>query len=276
MPFSKKQEARDVPLLGGEAPAGAGRGDDVELAEAGSFTLTTRDMFTNELTVQVTPEMKIFEVKELLRKKKDESMDYVDGLRLLYNTQPLDDESTVGSNGLSPSDVVSLANQNMKVGRKARRERAERAAAEAAREAQARQEAVEAARARAAERSLELEKAAEGEELEKAIARAREELERLEAAAEAAAATEKASKKELRKQEVQDNDAFRCLYLGDSNLANAWYGFLGLLVVANYFADKPVPWVPFLFILLIWHMMVSFAVRVVKCVCCDGCEWKGV
>jgi len=72
--------------------ADEGPGSDIEQPDAGTFPLTLRDMFTNTHVVKVTPETRIFEVKELLRAEKDESMDFLDTLVLLHNREPLDDE----------------------------------------------------------------------------------------------------------------------------------------------------------------------------------------
>ena len=87
----------DASLLGAARDAPAGMG----MAEGGPFPLTLRDVFTNTHVVQVTPETKIWEVKELLRAAKREPVEYADSLVLLYNQRPLDDDSTVGSHGLS-------------------------------------------------------------------------------------------------------------------------------------------------------------------------------
>ena len=69
----------------------------------------------------------MFEVKELLRAAKSESIDYVDGLVLLYSGQPLGDETTVGSHMLSRETTVMMSNQDVAKGRAARMERGERA-----------------------------------------------------------------------------------------------------------------------------------------------------
>ena len=53
-------------LLGAAAPPPGG----MELAEMGPFPLTLKDIFTNTHTVRVSPETKVFEVKELLRAAK--------------------------------------------------------------------------------------------------------------------------------------------------------------------------------------------------------------
>ena len=110
----------DIPLIGIAVPA----------AEVGPFPLTLKDMFTNTHAVQVTPETKVFEVKELLRAAKGESVEYVDAMALLYNRQPLDDDSTVGSHGLTEGTTVTLSMaQHPERGRAMRGERAERVAA---------------------------------------------------------------------------------------------------------------------------------------------------
>ena len=69
-------------LIAAENPLPAAAPPDIALA-AGPFPLTLRDMFTNTHTVQVTPETKVFEVKELLRAAKGESVEYVDAMALL-------------------------------------------------------------------------------------------------------------------------------------------------------------------------------------------------
>ena len=107
--------------------ADEGPGSDIEQPDAGTFPLTVRDMFTNTHVVEVTPETRIFEVKELLRAEKDESMDYLDALVLLHNREPLDDEATVGSHGLSWETTVGISNQDPAKGRERRRERGKRA-----------------------------------------------------------------------------------------------------------------------------------------------------
>ena len=151
----------------------------------GAFPLTLRDMFTNTHTVEVNPQTKVFQVKELLRAAKhaeaqaalaearpavarlemesemareqeakdqvaaleakrvaaaDEiarleaqareagSVEYIDAMALLYNRQPLDDDTTVGSHGLTESTTVTLSMaQDPERGRAMRGERAERA-----------------------------------------------------------------------------------------------------------------------------------------------------
>ncbi len=111
-------------LLGAAAPPPIG----LELAEMGPFPLTLRDIFTNTHTVHVGPETKVFEVKEMLRAAKGESIEYVDAMALLYNQQPLDDDSTVGSHGLTEGTTVTLSMaQAPERGRAMRRERGERA-----------------------------------------------------------------------------------------------------------------------------------------------------
>ena len=59
----------------------------------------------------------MFEVKELLRAAKREPVEYADSLVLLYNQRPLDDDSTVGSHGLSRETIVGLSNQDAARGR---------------------------------------------------------------------------------------------------------------------------------------------------------------
>ena len=91
--------------------------------EAGPFPLTLRDIFTNSYVVEVRPEMPVFEVKELVRAAKGESIEFVDAAVLLFDGQPLDDESTVGSHSLSRRTTVTLSNQDASKGRERRRER---------------------------------------------------------------------------------------------------------------------------------------------------------
>ena len=111
MPQNAAVESVENPL------ADEGPGSDIEQPDAGTFPLTVRDMFTNTHVVEVTPETRIFEVKELLRAEKDESMDYLDALVLLHNREPLDDEATVGSHGLSWETTVGISNQDPAKGR---------------------------------------------------------------------------------------------------------------------------------------------------------------
>ena len=118
-----------------------------ELAAHGeAFPLTLQDMFTNRFVVEVTPRTSIHEVKELLRLQKDGPVESVDTMLLLFDTQPLDDDTTVGSHGLSAETTVTISNQNPARGREQRRLRGERALRE--RELQEAEE--EAVRARAA------------------------------------------------------------------------------------------------------------------------------
>ena len=81
----------------------------IELQEVGPFPLTLKDMFTNTHTVRVGPETKVFEIKELLRAAKGEPVEYVDAMALLYNQDTLDDDSTVGSHGLTEGTTVTLS-----------------------------------------------------------------------------------------------------------------------------------------------------------------------
>jgi len=55
------------------------------------------------------------------------ALDYLDAHVLLHNGEPLDDDSTVGSHGLSRETIVGISNQDVAKGRERRRERAERA-----------------------------------------------------------------------------------------------------------------------------------------------------
>ena len=59
------------------------------------------------------------------------ALDYLDAHVLLHNGEPLDDDSTVGSHGLSRETIVGISNQDVAKGRERRRERAERARREA-------------------------------------------------------------------------------------------------------------------------------------------------
>ena len=141
-------------LLGAAAPPPGG----MELAETGPFTLTLKDIFTNTHTVRVSRETKVFEVKELLRAAKNEAVEYVDAMALLYDGQPLDDDSTVGSHGLTRTTIVTLSmTQDPELGRAMRRERGERALAAAEAE---RARAEEEAAAEVAERARAAAKAA--------------------------------------------------------------------------------------------------------------------
>lgn len=55
-----------------------------------------------------------------------ESVEFLDAALLLYDGQPLDDDSTVGSHGLSRTTTVTLSNQDARKGRARREERADR------------------------------------------------------------------------------------------------------------------------------------------------------
>ena len=100
-----------------------------ELAAGPPFTLTLKDMFGKMHTVQVSAGTKVFEVKERLRAAKGESVEYVDAMALLYNQGTLEDDSTVGSHGLTESTTVTLSmSQDPERGRAMRRERGEREA----------------------------------------------------------------------------------------------------------------------------------------------------
>ena len=115
------------------------------MAHGEPFPLTLQDMFTRRFVVEVTPRTRVFEVKELVRLQKAEPVESVDTMLLLFDTQPLDDDTTVGSHGLSAETTVTLSNQNPAKGREQRRLRGERALRE--RELQEAEE--EAVRARA-------------------------------------------------------------------------------------------------------------------------------
>eukprot|EP01045_Picozoa_sp_COSAG04_P002279 COSAG04_NODE_81_length_27945_cov_46.142821_22_plen_773_part_00 len=56
-----------------------------------------------------------------------DSLDFVDSVVLLYDQNPLDDETTVGSHGLSRETTVGISSQDVAKGRERRRERGERA-----------------------------------------------------------------------------------------------------------------------------------------------------
>ena len=121
-----------------------------ELAAGPPFTLTLKDMFGKMHTVQVSAGTKVFEVKERLRAAKGESVEYVDAMALLYNQGTLEDDSTVGSNGLTESTTVTLStSQDPERGRAMRRERGDGSAAEergASEEGDSLKSALEAAR----------------------------------------------------------------------------------------------------------------------------------
>ena len=130
-----------------ELRAAMPRSEQPELVAHGEpFPLTLQDMFTRRFVVEVTPRTRVFEVKELVRLQKAEPVESVDTMLLLFDTQPLDDDTTVGSHGLSAETTVTLSNQNPAKGREQRRLRGERALRE--RELQEAEE--EAVRARAA------------------------------------------------------------------------------------------------------------------------------
>ena len=74
------------------------------------------------------------------------ALDYLDAFVLLHNGDPLDDDSTVSSHGLSRETIVGISNQDVAKGRERRRERAERARRESlAAEREAKQKKVLAA-----------------------------------------------------------------------------------------------------------------------------------
>ena len=78
--FDNIVSAGDPAPLAAPAPIPA----QVEAEMSGAFTLTLKDMFTNTHTVQVTPETKVFEVKELLRA----NVPYVDAIKALLEAHP--------------------------------------------------------------------------------------------------------------------------------------------------------------------------------------------
>ena len=63
----------------------------------------------------------------LARLPRSTTLDYHDAHVLLHNGEPLDDDSTVGSHGLSRETIVGISNQDVAKGWERRRERAERA-----------------------------------------------------------------------------------------------------------------------------------------------------
>ena len=74
------------------------------------------------------------------------ALDYLDAFVLLHNGDPMDDDSTVSSHGLSRETIVGISNQDVAKGRERRRERAERARRESlAAEREAKQKKVLAA-----------------------------------------------------------------------------------------------------------------------------------
>eukprot|EP01045_Picozoa_sp_COSAG04_P010807 COSAG04_NODE_672_length_11281_cov_16.794402_9_plen_330_part_00 len=118
--------------------------------EGGSFALTLQDLFSATVTVPVRADMTVLQLKESLQEKKGESVEYLDSLLLLFKGQPLHDDATLGSSGLSSSTIVSLSQQDAAKGRAQRRERGERALA-AQRAAEASAAAEQADRRRTAE-----------------------------------------------------------------------------------------------------------------------------
>ena len=121
-------------LLAGLGSGGGGQAN-LELEELG-FALTLRDVFTNTVTVEVRPSMRICDVKKLVRAAKNESLDYLDGLVLLHDKQLLPDDATVAECGLSAETIVGISGQDAAKGRELRLQReaeAEARAAQAAR-----------------------------------------------------------------------------------------------------------------------------------------------
>ena len=70
---------------------------------------------------------------------------HLDAFVLLHNGDPMDDDSTVSSHGLSRETIVGISNQDVAKGRERRRERAERARRESLAEREAKQKKVLAA-----------------------------------------------------------------------------------------------------------------------------------
>ena len=105
-PETNNPNARTVQPMATQNPLAASADDP----EAGTFPLSLRDVFMKTVVVDVTPETKMYEVKEAVRVAKgEEGVEYLDAMVLLYEHQPLDDDSTVASHGLSRETIVTLS-----------------------------------------------------------------------------------------------------------------------------------------------------------------------
>ena len=78
-------------------------------------------------TVSVGPDMQVYEVKELVQKEKGEPVEYLDALRLLRDTVPLEDGRTLSSYGVRAGETLLLSSQDPEIGRAERCARGERA-----------------------------------------------------------------------------------------------------------------------------------------------------
>ena len=119
--------------LGQGLLAGSDAEPGIELVEREGqpWPLTLRDMFGATVVVQATNGTTVREAKELVRIAKSESAEYLDAAVLLYNQQPLADDTTVGSHGLTRETTVTLSTQDPTRGRARREIRETEAALEA-------------------------------------------------------------------------------------------------------------------------------------------------
>ena len=127
--------AMEQSLLGGAAMRSAGqsrpvspqRVNNIEAMMDGRFVLSLHTLFGDIVNVQASADTKVYMVKEDVRKQKGEPIEFVDGLRLLYKKQPLEDERTLGSYDISDGEVVMMSQQDPAKGRAERQARGERA-----------------------------------------------------------------------------------------------------------------------------------------------------
>ena len=113
--------------LGQSRPVSPQRVNNIEAMMDGRFVLSLHTLFGDVVTVQASADTKVYMVKEDVRKQKGEPIEFVDGLRLLYKKQPLEDERTLGSYDLSDGEVVMMSQQDPAKGRAERQARGERA-----------------------------------------------------------------------------------------------------------------------------------------------------
>ena len=96
--------------------------------DSGRFELTLQgESLGDSTTVSVDADMQVYEVKELVQKEKGEPVEYLDALRLLRDTVPLEDGRTLSSYGVRAGETLLLSSQDPEIGRAERRARGERA-----------------------------------------------------------------------------------------------------------------------------------------------------
>ena len=115
---------------------------------ASAFALPLRDAFGAVLSVEVSPSATVLELKKLVCIARDDAEadvdEHVDAMVVLHNGLQLEEDTTVGSHGLSPSTTVTLSSQDPAAGRAIREARA--AAAKKAVKAAAEERRAQAAR----------------------------------------------------------------------------------------------------------------------------------